>query len=73
LDKFRDNVGNWREQIQRVKEDILKVAVLCSMQEDETERGKLRAGNCRRDCDVKGIIIIIKIFIGCRRKDIQNT
>ena len=43
MDKFRDKVGNWRRQIQRVEEDILKVAVCYSVQEDETDRGKVKA------------------------------
>jgi hypothetical protein len=42
MDKFRDKDGNWRENIQRVEEDIPKVAVSYSVQEDETERGKLK-------------------------------
>jgi len=42
LNKFRDNVGNWREQIQRVEVDILKVAFRYSVQEDETERNELK-------------------------------
>jgi hypothetical protein len=39
LDKFRDNEGNWREQ--RVEEDELKGTVSYSVQEHETERGKV--------------------------------
>jgi hypothetical protein len=35
------NDGNCREQIQRVEEDIPKVAVRYSMQEDETKRGEV--------------------------------
>ena len=42
MGKFIDKRGNWREQIQRVEEDILKVAVSYSVQESERERGKLR-------------------------------
>jgi len=42
LDKFRDNEGNWREHIQRVEEDKLKGTVSYSVQEGETERGKVR-------------------------------
>jgi hypothetical protein len=42
MDKFRDKDGNWRESIQRVEEDIPKVAVSYSVQEDETERGKVK-------------------------------
>jgi hypothetical protein len=42
LGKFRDKDGNWREQIERLEEDILKVAVSYSVQEDETERRKVR-------------------------------
>ena len=40
--KFRGNDDNWRDQTQRVEEDRLKIAVRYSVQEDETERGKLR-------------------------------
>ena len=39
---MRDNDGNWRGHIERLEEDIPKVAVSYSVQEDETERGKLR-------------------------------
>jgi len=42
LNKIRDNIGNWREQIHRVEKDILKVAVRYSVQGEKTERGKLR-------------------------------
>jgi hypothetical protein len=42
LDKFRDKDGNWTEYIQRVEEDMLKVAVRYNVQEDDTERGKVR-------------------------------
>jgi hypothetical protein len=42
LRKFRDKDGNWREQIQRLGDNIPKVAVSYSMQEDDTERGKFR-------------------------------
>jgi len=45
------------------------------MQEEETKRRNLRAGKCGRDCNVKGIIIIIIkiiIILGCRSKDGQN-
>jgi len=37
LDKFRDKDGNWRGHIQRVEEDIPKVAVCYSVQDDECE------------------------------------
>jgi hypothetical protein len=40
VDKFRDKDSNWRENMQRVEEDIPKVAVSYTVQEDETERGK---------------------------------
>jgi hypothetical protein len=40
--KFIDKDGNWTERIQRVEEDIPKVAVRYSVQENETKRGKLR-------------------------------
>jgi hypothetical protein len=40
LGKFRDNFGKRREQ--RLGEDIMNVAVSYSVQEDDTERGKLR-------------------------------
>jgi len=42
LNKNGDNVDNWCEQIRPLKENILKVAVRYSVQEDETEREKLR-------------------------------
>ena len=42
MDKFRDKNGNWRENIQWVEEDIPKVAVSYSVQEGETERGKVK-------------------------------
>jgi len=42
LDRFIDKGGNWTEHIQRVEEDIPKVAVRYSVQEDETEKGKVR-------------------------------
>jgi hypothetical protein len=38
MDKFRDKGGNWRENIQRVEEDIPKFGVSCTLQEDKTER-----------------------------------
>ena len=41
-DKFRDNDGNWRENIQRVEEEKPKVAVSYAVQEDEAERGKVK-------------------------------
>jgi hypothetical protein len=66
LDKFRGNDGNWREHIQWLEEDIVKVAV-CPLQNDEPERSKMRAereqewveGNTARN----GIIIIIIIIM----------
>jgi hypothetical protein len=42
VDKFSDNHRNWREQLQRLEEDIAKVDVRYTVQEDETERGKVR-------------------------------
>jgi len=42
LNKFRDKDGNWREHNQRVEEELPKVAFSYTVQEDETERGKLR-------------------------------
>jgi len=42
LDKFRDENGNCKEHNLRVEEDIPKTAVSYTVQEDETERGKLR-------------------------------
>jgi len=41
LDKFRENKGSWIEHIERVVEDIPKVTVGYSVQEDVTERGKV--------------------------------
>jgi septum formation topological specificity factor MinE len=41
MNKLRDNHSNWREQLQRLEEDILKVVVRYTVQEDETDRGKL--------------------------------
>jgi len=38
MDKFRDKDGNWIEHIQRVEEDIPKVAVRYRVQGDERER-----------------------------------
>jgi hypothetical protein len=35
--KFIDKDGNWTKRIRQVEEDILKVAVRYSVQEDETE------------------------------------
>jgi hypothetical protein len=46
LDKFRDKVGNWREHNKRVEKDIPKVAFRYTVQEDETERYKLRVESC---------------------------
>jgi hypothetical protein len=42
VDKFRDKVGNWRENIQRVEEDVPKVAISYTVQEDESEKGKVK-------------------------------
>jgi hypothetical protein len=44
VDKFRGKDGNWRETILRVDEDIHvpKVAVSYTMQEDNTERSKVK-------------------------------
>ena len=56
LDKFRDKVGYWREQIQRVEEDILEVAESYTVQEDEPQGRKESwegAGVGRWDCGVK--------------------
>jgi len=44
---LRDEDGNWRENIQRVEEDIPKVAVSYALQEDEAERGKVKFGRER--------------------------
>jgi len=41
LGKFRDEDGNWRENIDRLEKDILKVSVSSSVQECETERFKV--------------------------------
>jgi len=49
LDKFRGNVGNWREHIQRLEEDIRKVAVRYTLREDETLKSKLRL-EMEQDC-----------------------
>jgi hypothetical protein len=37
LGKFRDSDGNWREHIERLEKDILKVAVSYSVKEGERE------------------------------------
>ena len=42
MDKFRDKDGNWRENIQRVEEDIPKVVGSYNVLEDDTERGKVK-------------------------------
>jgi hypothetical protein len=42
LGKFRDNNGSWKEHIQWLEEDILKVDANYILQEDQTERGKVR-------------------------------
>jgi hypothetical protein len=42
MDKFRDKDGNWRENIHQVEKDIPKLAVSYTLQEDETERGKMK-------------------------------
>jgi len=42
LDKFRDKNGDWREDKQ-AEEDTPKVVVHYTVQEDEAERGNLRA------------------------------
>jgi hypothetical protein len=42
MDKFRDKDGNWRENVQRVEEDIPEFAVSYSVQEDEKEKGKVK-------------------------------
>ena len=39
---MRDNDGNWRGHIERLEEDIPKVAVNYSVLEDDTERGKVK-------------------------------
>jgi len=44
LFKFTDKEGNWREDIQRVEEDIVKFAVRYSVQEDEWQRGGVGGG-----------------------------
>jgi hypothetical protein len=40
LDKFRDKVGNWREQVEWVEEKRIEVAECWSVLEDEIERRK---------------------------------
>jgi len=42
MDKFTDKDGNWRENIQRVVEDIQNFAVSYSLQKDETESGEVK-------------------------------
>ena len=42
MDKFRDKDGNWRENLQRVEEDMPKFAITYSVLEDETEGGKVK-------------------------------
>jgi hypothetical protein len=52
LDKFRESDGNWRVSNQRLEEGIQKVEFGCSLQEEETERSKLRVegdGNGSRE------------------------
>jgi hypothetical protein len=67
LDKFRDKDGNWRENMQRVEEDIPNVALSYIVQEDDRERSKVKfeseqeriEGNVAK----KGIMIVIYIII----------
>ena len=47
MDKFRDKVANWRENIQRVEEDVPKVVVSYSLQEGETESVKRKVRGSR--------------------------
>ena len=42
MDKFRDKDGNWRENIQRVEEDIPKVVGSYNVLGDDTQRGKVK-------------------------------
>jgi hypothetical protein len=56
FNKFRGKFGNWTEHIRQLEEDILKVAVHFSVQEDETEKWKLRVvgeGMGRMDCGLR--------------------
>jgi len=36
MDKFRGNVGNWIQHIQRLEKDLPKAAVSYTLQDDET-------------------------------------
>jgi len=42
MDKFRDKDGNWRENIQRMEEDIPKFAITYSVPKDETQGDKVK-------------------------------
>jgi hypothetical protein len=58
MDKVRDKDGNLRENTQRMVEDIPNVAVSYTLQEDETDRGKVkfergRNGSKGRWCEME--------------------
>jgi hypothetical protein len=80
LDKFIDKDGNWREHIQRVEEDKLKLVLSYSARETRERRGKVRVER-EQEWDeenvvLNGIIIIIIIiimFLGSISKDQQTT
>jgi septum formation topological specificity factor MinE len=62
-----DNYHNWREHIQRLEEDILKVVVRYCEQKDETERDNVRFEREQEWVEMpmasKEIVIIIIIII----------
>jgi len=80
LFKFTDKEGNWRKDIQRVEEDIMKFAVRYSVQEDEWQRGGvgggqggswLGPGKGRKEYGVKWNEKII-IFCGLRKWETRD-
>jgi hypothetical protein len=64
LDKFIDKDGNWRENIQRVEEDKLKLAVRYSVQGDERERGGKVRVERKQEWD-EGTVVLNGIIIMC--------
>ena len=60
LVKFRDKDVNWRGHVVRVEENILKVSVSYSMQEEETESWKV---NVEREQEW------VEWTVACKRKD----
>jgi hypothetical protein len=67
LCKIRDKDDNWREHIDGLEEDTLKVAVSYSVQEDETFRWKLGVAREQEPVEItvacKGIILLLPRII----------